>query len=291
MVLAAVAGFAACGGEVMVGEVDDADIGTGGGAEEGTGGLLENGAGTGGRPGVAVHTGGIGGVHEGGGAPGDCSEANEDNSAPHERWVSTPNDFGELAGTRWKETSFIPEEVLIFELDGTGRLEVGDPVTPVKELGHLDPYLHLQPGATLPLHGTTFDGSQLLVPLPERAPWEAWCSLQDPISDVGDPCVFGLRFEGDCQSDGACVADGRDVDDSWWITSSVRPCTCVESGCFAYTSWPEWEEGDTYADHENYYAIPTYRLTYDAASDSLKGGFFRDGIPPEGDPVEFVRVE
>lgn len=266
--------FSACGGEVMVGEVEEE-------LSEGPGG--DTSAGTGGSP-------------ASGGAPAvvDCSTEDVGEEKSRDRWLATPNDFGELAGSRWEGSmTNVPRVVLEFSADQTGSFQVGTPVPPPTEpnAGYLAWASPFPSGATYPLHGGSFDGSELLLPLAKYSPFDAWCGLQPPVKIDNSTCSFTLMPGAVCESGMCLLSDGRVVSIGWIETGSAETCACTSTACFASVHWPDWQPGQTYKDLENYYELPTLRLTYDAETDTLSGGYFPDGLPPDGRAAEFTRMD
>jgi hypothetical protein len=264
------AGFSACGGEVMVGEVD---AGMGGDMAAGTGGSPSSG---------------------GAAAVVDCSEPDAEARVSRNRWLATLNDFGELAGSRWEGSmTNVPLVVLEFSTDQTGSFQVGTPAPPPTEpnAGYLGLGGPFPVGATYPLHGGSFDGSELLLPLAHYSPFDAWCALQPPVPVKGSTCGFTLMPAASCENRTCELSDGRTVSQAWVETGAPLTCVCTSTDCFANVDWSEWPAGQTYKDIENYESLPTLRLTYDAETDSLSGGYFPDGLPPDGRAAEFVRVE
>jgi len=265
-----------CGGEVFVGDViEDA---------EQSGGATSVGAG--GTPSACESCGGA--------APTvDCSEEDAREREGRQRWLATDNDFGELAGSRWEGTKgSYPTLFLELDDDQTGSLLIGTPApTPTRDDGYLYIEADLPEGAEFALHGASFDGEELLVPLAERAPYDAWCALQPPYVFADNPCNALIYHHSSCNGT-TCDVDGRTVTQAWAETADISVCTCTTTECFAMVEWPEWEAGKTYEDYQGYWQIPTFRLSYDEEEGTLVGGYFRTGSPyDQYEPVEFVRVE
>jgi hypothetical protein len=254
-------GIAACAGEVMVGDVND------------------------GTASVA--------------AAATCAEEDAYLREPRERWLATANDFGALAGSRWEGAiDGLPTLVLELGADQTGSLVIGTPLPAPTERDEAYLTSDSSPypvGATYRLQGGSFDGDELLLPIPHETASDDWCALQIPMFDghEGFPCVYTSARLPDCGDTTCTLSDGRVV--TWaWIDDSNK-CECTSTECFAQFYWPEWEAGDTFADLENYYDLPVLRLTYDPDTDTLKGAHFPDGSPPpagrEGKQAKFVRAE
>jgi hypothetical protein len=229
----------------------------------------------------------------------ECADQEAQLQEPHDLWLATTNDFGELSGSRWQGTmKDLPTLVLELRADQTGTLQVGTPLPAPTERdqGYLEVAVPYPIGSTVPLHGGSFDGSELLLPLPMAAPYDTWCALQPPVSTQSSyyPCSFALSSGIDCTAGTTCdLSNGRTVERAWM--DSVEACVCTSKECFAGFFWPEWEAGKTFADLENYYDLPVLRLRYDAETDTLEGGHFPEGSPPpagsEGIRAKFVRAE
>jgi|GEM_PF-1660514 len=252
----------ACAGEVMVGDVNE----------------------------------GTGGVHSSAAAV-SCAEEDAELALSHERWLATGNDFGDLAGSRWEGTmAGMPTLVLELGTDQNGTLVVGTPVSAVAKrdeayFAWTEPY---PVGGTFPLHGASFDGSELLLPVPTKAPIDVWCALQPPMSQMSEfPCEFTPALWAECDGESCTLEGGRKVTGGWYANSDA--CICTSKECFAEFFWPKWDAGETFADHEKYFDLPVLRLTYDPETDTLEGAHFPEGSPPPGgsDGIEakFVRAE
>lgn len=266
--LVAAASALGCAGEVMVGDVDGM-----GGNDGGDGG---DGAGTGGSDGL------------------ECPEQVPSPLAHHARWKATANDFGDLAGSHWVGalSNGLELDLTITE-DHQATLQAGQPIAPpMQNAGYIDPTDQPLPvGALYEIHGAGFDGTNLLVPLPFYAPYEEWCALQTPYPRHDSPCTAEL-VPGAVNCTGeVCTTDGRTVSASFVRTAGTLACACTLAECVANVEWPEWEAGKTYADYQNYFSVEALVLTYDSETDTLSGGLFEDGSPPDGVAAELERAD
>jgi len=232
-------------------------------------------------------------------ASASCAEQEAWTRQSHDFWLATGNDFGELAGSRWQGTiEDVPTLVLELGTDQTGRLVVGTPEAAPTQWDQeylADRTGVLAVGGTYPLHGSSFDGNELLLPVPYDVPLDAWCALQIPMKNEDERfvCNFDSAFSPDCGDTTCTLQDGRIVSHAWLNNSNA--CACTSTECFADFFWPKWEVGETFADLEDYYDLPVLRLTYDPETDTLKGGHFAEGSPPpagrDGIRAKFVRAE
>jgi len=264
-ILAAMA-TAGCMGEVMVGEV----------------------GGTGGDGSTCESCGGAGPTV-------DCSDHDERVLAPHARWKATANDFGDLAPSGWVGSfSNTLRLTLTIDEDHQGTVQVGGTVPPpMRDTAYVEMFGNPLPiGALYELHGAGFDGTTLLVPLPLNAPYEEWCPLQLSFPLRGSDCSADLLpYATSCDGQ-VCTTEGRTISQSYVLATYGNPCACTLTGCVASVAWPEfWEAGKTYADYQNYFSVEALVLTYDPETDTLSGGLFEDGSPPDGMPIELQRTD
>jgi hypothetical protein len=82
-------------------------------------------------------------------------------------------------------------------------------------------------------HGATLDGLRLRAAIPNTAPFDAWCALQQPISS-GVECQFSLDAPTPYMvSNGHCKVDEQTVDCSWMLLGKAGVCSCTATECFA----------------------------------------------------------
>jgi hypothetical protein len=191
------------------------------------------------------------GVAGEGGGPSALSCEDEDAlvRADYDEWKATDNDFGDLVGQTF--SGYIEGDAdvaLIIDEDGNARFVVDEaaPAPTERESGYLcddskfescRSAAERQPviGGTYEIHGATFDGNRLRVPLPQFAPYDQWCALQNPVAWHDDPCYFDLTDGGPITwGEQGCSVNVKDVNCGWFdLAVQALVCRCTSSECFA----------------------------------------------------------
>lgn len=176
--------------------------------------------------------------------------------------VTSNNDFGDLAGTRWEGYVEGGSDVtLILGRDGTGTFLYGEdrnlapPTDPDK--GYFcewtdsiapacSPY-RLNAGWSYPVHDTVVTGRRVEFRVPVTDPWADWCALQTPQVQQEDPDgtkVYGVgpNFGGGHDEKGCFIHESQGsrekvyVDCGWYmIAQREMACECDATECVAGT--------------------------------------------------------
>lgn len=179
-----------------------------------------------------------------------CEGVEYPHVARREAWLGLSNDFGDLTGRSF--SGYVeggPDLTLEIDDAGNATLLVGEPaLSPVAGEGYLcgtGPQDGIQcgmrrdstpiEGATYPLHGATFDGVRLVMPIQRNSPYHDWCVMQAPL---GEDCFFtpvGLFAFGVTPSESSCwhVEEGNSVDCGWLELGGYDACSCTETDCIA----------------------------------------------------------
>jgi len=168
---------------------------------------------------------------------GHCAEEDADLRAAYDAWRRSPNDLGELRGTRWE--GYVeggPDIELVFEGDGTATLHAGVPQAPVAELGYLCTEDSCGPpglleGGSYALHGATYENSRFRSPIHYNSARDEWCAMQTPLEVVHDECHF-YPLVSETHSGDVCTHEDVVVDCDWLTVLSNETCRCVSTGCF-----------------------------------------------------------
>jgi len=168
---------------------------------------------------------------------GECAEEDQAARAAYDAWRRSPNELGELRGTRW--TGYVeggPDVELVVETDGTATLHAGVPQTPVAELGYLCTDESCGPrglleGGSYALHGATYEDSRFRSPIHYNAARDEWCTMQTPFESVHEECHF-LSLFAETHAGDTCTHNDMPVDCDWLSVLSNETCRCVSTGCF-----------------------------------------------------------
>jgi hypothetical protein len=240
MALAAVMSAGGCSGRVEVGEAKDSIARCHGhdcpseSSEE---------AGAGGEAGIGSEAG------AGGDVP-DCSAADAATRAIYDEWRSTPNEFGELAGSTF--AGYVEggagSVTLMITTTEEATLVIGEPVAaPVKDEGYLCGDLELTgsecstlyesdllEGASYPVYGAVFEDGRLTIEVEQSFAADPWCVLQDPVLSEPD-CYYSLVGPAEIGWGApGCSIGGEAVDCGWFeMAVDIEPCACTSTECFA----------------------------------------------------------